>query len=156
VLLRRPSNEVAKVCAASFFDAAAEATLNGELTTRERAIVDRLLQRFPAAPMTAEIREVMKPKGPIEALHLSWSPDITVDIERALIAWPPESPLRMVEAIEAQLELDGLEPSPFSVPPGPGLGGRIAESVRMPFTRFTSLLLRDKVLEGAPALDQDP
>src|SRR5688572_4286938 len=85
--------------------------VNQGLTSREREIVERLVRRFPGNKVTAEIREVIRPKGPVEALHISCGPEREIDLERKLIAWPPESPRRLVEAVEAQLELLGLMPA---------------------------------------------
>jgi hypothetical protein len=127
--------------------------LDGGLTAKEREIVGRLARRFPSAPLIADIREVQKPKGPVQALHLSWAPDLTVDIERGIIAWPNESALRIVEAVEAQLEIDGLVPSPYAVPPGPRIRTRMFAPLRMSLGRLTSLLTHDSRPEVAPGFD---
>ncbi|MGE0059394.1 MAG: hypothetical protein AB7T32_15550 [Dehalococcoidia bacterium] len=118
------------------------------LTQREQDIVERLARRFPAAPPTAAIQQVMKPRGIVEALHLSWSPDLVVDVDRAIITWPPESPRRIAEAIEAQLELHGLVVSPFAVAPSAGLFSRVIASTRTHVARFALLSLRERTLVG--------
>ena len=111
------------------------------MTPREREIVGRLARRFPDRAVTADIREMTRAKGPVEALHIAWSTDITVDLERTIIAWPPESPQRIVEAVEAKLEMLGLTPSvpeaPVEVEP---TRSRALLALRTPLLKLTSFL----------------
>ena len=111
------------------------------LTPREGEIVERLVRRFPGNTVTAEIREIERPKGPVAALHISLGPDIAVDLERAIIAWPPESPLRLVEAIEAKFEMLGLTPADsFDEASREPVRSRALLAILTPLTKLTSHL----------------
>jgi len=135
------SKEAADHCAAPFSKHKWRRELYQPMTAREHEIVGRLTRRFPGCTIRADIREVERAKGSVEALHISVGPDLSVDLERTFIAWPPESTRRLVEAIEARLEMDGVTPSIHQVEGETGaLRSRALTILRTPFSRLSSFL----------------
>lgn len=78
-----------------------------QFTAREREVIEHVRALFPTHEVAADTRLLAKPWGEVECLAISLEKSASACLDRARVAWPLESPLRLAEAIKEHFELLG-------------------------------------------------